>query len=81
MDKQIKVAVIPMTNSEADMIANAIYVIQNLFNAIPADAEADLYLFSETITNLSIIKGHIESPENEGCEKAYISRPYKEGGN
>ena len=73
--KNLEVSTITMTNSAADTIADAIRVVQDLFNAIPAEAEADLYLFSETITNLSIIKNHIE--DDEGYEKVYISRPYK----
>lgn len=73
-NKKVKVAAITMTNGAADTIADAIRVVQDLFNAIPAEAEADLYLFSETITNLSFIKNHIE--DDEGYEKVYISRPY-----
>lgn len=74
-NKKYDVAVITMTNGAADTIADAIRVVQDLFNAIPAEAEADLYLFSETITNLSFIKNHIE--DEEGFEKVYFSRPYK----
>lgn len=66
---------ITMTNSAADTIEDTIQVIKKLFNAVPAEAEADLYLFSETITNLSIIKNHIE--DEEGYEKIYRLRPYK----
>lgn len=66
---------ITMTNSAADTIEDALHVIINLFNAVPAEAEADLYLFSETITNLSIIKNHIE--DEEGYEKIYKLRLYK----
>lgn len=66
---------ITMSNIAADTIEDAIHVIKKLFNAVPAEAEADLYLFSETITNLSIIKNHIEN--EEGFEKIYKLRPYK----
>lgn len=69
---------ITMTNSAADTIEDALHVIINLFNAVPAEAEADLYLFSETITNLSIIKNHIE--DEEGYEKIYKLRLYKKEG-
>ena len=64
-----------ITNSAADTIEDAKDVIIQLFNATPAEAEADLYLFSETITNLKIIKNHIE--DDEGYEKIYKLRPYK----
>lgn len=66
---------ITITNSAADTVEEAIYFLNKIFDAIPAEAEADLYLFSETITNLSIIKNHIEN--EEGFEKIYKLRPYK----
>ena len=66
---------ITITNSAADTIEEAQYFLKKLFNAIPAEAESDLYLLSETITNLSIIKNHIE--DEEGFEKIYKLRPYK----
>lgn len=73
--EEATITMITMTNSAADTIEDAIQVIKKLFNAVPAEAEADLYLFSETITNLSIIKNHII--DDEGYEKLYRLRPYK----
>lgn len=73
--EEATITMITMTNSAADTIEDAIQVIKKLFNAVPAEAEADLYLFSETITNLSIIKNHII--DDEGYEKLYKLRPYK----
>lgn len=66
---------ITITNSAADTIEEAIYFLKKIFNAIPAEAEADLYLFSETLTNLAVIKNHIE--DEEGYEKIYKLRPYR----
>lgn len=66
---------ITITNSAADTIEEAIYFLNKIFDAIPAEAQADLYLFSETITNLCMIKNHIE--DEEGYEKIYKLRPYK----
>ena len=66
---------ITITNSAADTIEEAQYFLKKIFNAIPAEAESDLYLLSETITNLSIIKNRIEN--EEGYEKIYKLRPYK----
>ena len=63
-------------NAAADTIEEAIYFLDKLFNAIPAEAESDLYLLSETLTNLNIVKNHIE--DEEGYEKIYKLRPYKE---
>lgn len=71
----LKFSCITLTNSAADTIEEAIYFLEKLFNAIPAEAESDLYLLSEALTSLSIIKNHIE--DEEGYEKIYKLRPYK----
>lgn len=69
------VSSITLTNSAADTIEEASYFLEKIFNAIPAEAESDLYLLSEALTSLSIIKNHIE--DEEGYEKIYKLSPYK----
>ena len=78
-DLSTKFSCITLTNSAADTIEEAIYFLKKLFDAIPAEAESDLYLLSETLTNLKIVKNRIE--DEEGYEKIYKLRPNKKEGN
>lgn len=64
-----RVTSITLRNTEADAITDAIYTIEQLFNATPAACRRDLNLLAEALTDLRLIKDKIE-PE-EGYEKVY----------
>lgn len=64
-----RVTSITLRNTEADAITDAIYTIEQLFNATPADCHKDLNLLAEALTDLRLINDKIES--EEGFEKVY----------
>lgn len=64
-----RVTSITLRNTEADAITDAIYTIEQLFNATPAECRKDLNLLAEALTDLRLIANKIE-PE-EGHEKIY----------
>lgn len=70
-DKELesRVTSITLRNTEADAIIDAIYTIEQLFNATPAECHKDLNLLAETLTDLRSINEKIES--EEGYEKIY----------
>ena len=64
-----RVTSITMRYTEADAINDAIYSLEQLFNAVPAACRQDLELLAEALASLKIIKEKIE-PE-EGYEMLY----------
>lgn len=64
-----RVTSITMRNSEADAIEDAIYSLEQLFNATPAACRQDLDLLAEALASLKIISGKIE--HEEGYEMIY----------
>lgn len=64
-----RVTSITMRNSEADAINDAIYNLEQLFNATPAACRQDLELLAEALASLKIISSKIE--HEEGYEMLY----------
>lgn len=64
-----RITSITMLNSEASAIEDAIYSVEQLFNATPATCRQDIELLAETLTNLKIINSKIE--HEEGFEMLY----------
>lgn len=64
-----RVTSIIMRYQEADAITDALYSLEQLFEATPAECRQDLELLAEAITNLKIINEKIE--QEDGYEMIY----------
>ena len=64
-----RVTSITMRNTEADAINDAIYSLEQLFNATPAACRQDLELLAEALASLKLINEKIE--KEEGFEMLY----------
>ena len=68
-EAESRVTAITVRNTEADVIDDAVDIVEKLFMATPAECHRDLVLLAEALTDLRIIKDKIQ-PE-EGFEKIY----------
>lgn len=64
-----RVTSITMLNSQAGAIEDALYSLEQLFKATPAECRQDLELLAEAIANLKTINEKIE--HEEGFEMIY----------
>ena len=54
-----KITAITLTTTNADAIDNALYVLENLFEAVPGDAYMDLHILADAIAALKIVNNKI----------------------